>query len=126
MDKYPVSDEIRDQIRKAEMILDETHIAMGGTGKRVDQLERKVSALEAELAQARAEIRDMTAKWASVAIERDAAVADAERYRWLCEDHANANMRARVRLVAGSISISGKGYTDAAIDAARAKESGNG
>jgi len=47
---------------------------------------------------------------------------DAARYRWLVEDHDDAAMRARVRLVAGSIAISGKGYTDAAIDAAMAAD----
>ena len=52
-------------------------------------------------------------------LERELAQArkDAERYRWLTYDHPDADVRFQVRLIAGSMAISGKGYTDAAIDA---------
>ena len=55
--------------------------------------------------------------------EAQALRTDAKRYRWLTDDHADADMRAEVRLIAGSMAISGKGYTDAAIDTARKENS---
>ena len=61
--------------------------------------EQRIEALEAELA---------------------ACKRDAERYRWLTDDHADADMRGRVDDIAHHIQIRGKGNSDAAIDAAMA------
>ena len=44
--------------------------------------------------------------------------ADAERYRWLTDDHQSWDTRNEVARIAQDITIHGKGYTDAAIDAA--------
>lgn len=65
------------------------------------------------------EVRQLRAERDALKAENAALREDAERYRWLTDDHADGDMRARVRLVAGSIDIHGKGYTDAAIDAAK-------
>ena len=44
---------------------------------------------------------------------------DAERYRWMVEDHPTQETRAKVYEVAKMLNTRGKGHIDAAIDAAR-------
>lgn len=51
---------------------------------------------------------------------------DAERYWWLTDDHPRQETRERVHEVSSRISVSGKGRTDAAIDAAMAAEQAHG
>jgi hypothetical protein len=43
---------------------------------------------------------------------------DAERYRWLCEDHADAATRERCREIIERMSVRSHGSNSAAIDAA--------
>ena len=67
---------------------------------------------------ARAAIKDVEIN--RLRAELAACKRDAERYRWLTDDHADADMRGRVDDIAHHIQIRGKGNSDAAIDAAMA------
>ena len=71
-----MTDEMKAQIEAAQKILDETHPAMFGTGKRIAALIGQRD--EALIAESKA-----IAELARVIEERDAAVADAERYRYI-------------------------------------------
>lgn len=73
------------------------------------------------------------AEWTELKIESEGTILalraeverlrpDAERYRWLTTDHDDTYMRDSVKRIAESIRISGKGYIDAAIDAAKERK----
>ena len=49
---------------------------------------------------------------------------DAERYRWLTDDHPDRETREAVIRIGGSIWCRGKGSTDSSIDAAIAAQGG--
>lgn len=53
--------------------------------------------------------------------EVEALRADAERYRWLTDDHSKHETREAVHQIGLRLSVSGKGRTDAAIDLERGK-----
>lgn len=92
---------------------------------RLDKAERERDALSAEAANAR-QLATAVCNALGVAIMHDAPNAidllreDAERYRWLTDDHPRHETRSRVYEVASNMTVRGKGATDAAIDAARA------
>ena len=58
---------------------------------------------------------------AALEAENAALKADAERYRWLTDDHPKQETRVEVHQIALRFNVSGKGRIDAAIDAARSK-----
>lgn len=61
-----------------------------------------------------------TLAWISDKRERESQIHDdAERYRFITDDHADSDVRRAVSAVCDAIVIRGKGATDAAIDALR-------
>ena len=66
--------------------------------------------------------REAAAAIDSLIAELEQAKKDAERYRWLTDDHADAEMRDLAEDTGIRLRWIGKGSADAAIDAAIAKE----
>lgn len=66
--------------------------------------------------------REAAAAIDSLIAELEQAKKDAERYRWLTADHADAEMRDLAEDTGIRLRWIGKGAADAAIDAAIAKE----
>ena len=92
----PVRGVVEALLRRSDLTYEDTS---HGRRKSPSPEAQRIEALEAELA---------------------ACKRDAERYRWLTDDHADADMRGRVDDIAHHIQIRGKGNSDAAIDAAMA------